>query len=344
MGKLKIIVLSLFCIFVLSSLSSGVISQDTINFDKNQLNSPSNDDFYFVHLTDTHVMHKLFDRKLFTQERFSTVLEKVTSFETKPAFIVVTGDLCEWGGGGITGALNCKAFVNCLYENDNQLYADAEFTIPVYTTPGNHDYNFNRNLNNYHKYINKNHIDEEDRYIVTYGNVSLFFMDSGPNYYLNPLSWFDVCGAGLYDDDIEWLDDALNNCQNKKIVLMHHPTVNKRKNWNFMGGVIARNRENFINLCEENDVELVLAGHTHNARVFDSNEDMYEDLPLNSSLYSTLYVQSDDCKQGVHYRNISIVGNDIWIESNQEIEFTVNQQDINSNILLSWFFERLKEI
>lgn len=283
----------------------------------------NNDDFYFVHLTDTHIRHKLFDINENTKARLLTVIEHIISFEKKPAFIVITGDLTEWGGSGVTGALNCMAFADCFYEIDGQLFADEELSIPVYTTPGNHDYIYNRNLKNYHKFIDKNHVDEKDRYIVTHENVSLFFMDSGPNYFLNPFTWFDICGKGLYNCDIEWLDEAFNNSEQKKIVLMHHPAVNKRNKWGFIGGVIINNRQNFIDLCEKYDAELVLAGHTHNAVVYDSNVNLYDDFPLNCSLYSTLYVQSDDCKQGIHYRNISIIGDDIWLEESVELEMDI---------------------
>ena len=181
----------------------------------------NNNDFYFVHLTDTHIKHKLYDIKENTKVRLLTVIEHVISFEKKPAFIVITGDLTEWGGGGVTGALNCIAFANCFYEKDRQLYADENFSIPVYTTPGNHDYCFNRNLKNYHRFIDKNHVDEKDRYIVTHGNVSLFFMDSGPNYYSNIFILFEWHGMGLCNCDIKWLDEKLSLCDSTfKIVLM----------------------------------------------------------------------------------------------------------------------------
>ena len=64
----------------------------------------------------------------------------------------------------------------------------------------------------------------------------------------------------------------------------------------------------------------MLAGHTHRSIVFDSNENVYESLPLNCSQYSTtLHVQSDDCKEGIHFRNITIVGDDIWINVSEEL-------------------------
>lgn len=287
----------------------------------------NSDDFYFVHLTDTHIRHKIYDRNENTKARLSTVIEHVISFDKKPAFIVITGDLTEWGGSGVTGALNSKAFADCFYGLDGQLYADEALSIPVYTTPGNHDYCFNRNLKNYHKFIDKNHIDEKDRYIITHGNVSLFFMDSGPNYYLNPITWIDICGDGLYNCDIEWLDEVLTNSSQKKIILMHHPAVNQPNKWGFIGGVIIKNRDNFINLCEKHSAELVLAGHTHNAFVYDSNQNLYNEFPLNSSNYPTLYIQSDDCKEGIHYRNISIIGDDIWVEESVELKTDIFEQD-----------------
>ncbi|RLF34134.1 MAG: hypothetical protein DRM98_01170, partial [Thermoplasmata archaeon] len=38
------------------------------------------------------------------------------------------------------------------------------------------------------------------------------------------------------------------------------------------------------------------------------------------SEYSTLFVQTDDCKEGVHYRNITVVDDDIWLEKCEEIK------------------------
>jgi UDP-2,3-diacylglucosamine pyrophosphatase LpxH len=103
---------------------------------------------------------------------------------------------------------------------------------------------------------------------------------------------------------------------------MHHPAINLRNQNGEMYDVFIHAREQFIELCKKYDVDAVLAGHTHEARVFDAEEHLYENLPINCSKYSTLFVQSDDCKEGVHCRNVSIVGNDIWIEQNQEINFT----------------------
>ncbi len=345
MRKIKFYLFSFLLCFLLVSTSNviGAIHQhqsdggETVALSSQPSYHRTTDDFYFVHITDTHIMHRFYDPEEVTTTILKKVMENVTSFPEKPAFIVITGDLVEWGGSGPSGALNYLALADCLYENGDQLYADAAHTIPVYTTPGNHDYNFNRNLKNYHRLIDSTHIDDDDRYIVTHDDVSLFFMDSGPNYYADPTEWFHILGDGLYDEDIQWLDDTLQQCSSQqKIVLMHHPAVNDRNDQGEMEDVIARNREVFISLCEEHDVEAVLTGHTHHARVFDGDENTYDDLPLNCSQYPTLFVQTDDCKQGCHYRNISIRSGDVWMESSVELQVTaiqnMNEIDIQQGV------------
>jgi 3',5'-cyclic AMP phosphodiesterase CpdA len=236
--------------------------------------------------------------------------------------VVITGDLVEWGEG-FFGALNYYSFIQCFYKNNTQLCADKNCSIPVYFTPGNHDYYPYRELCNYHLFVDRIHIKDNDRYVITYENLSLFFMDSGPNSYAKPSDWANSLSIGFTHRDIIWLDERLSNCTtNHKIVLMHHPAINIRNENGELYDVFIHNREMFIELCKKYDVDAVLAGHTHEARVFDAEEHLYENLPINSSNYPTLFVQSDDCKEGVHYRNISIVGNDIWIEQSQEINFT----------------------
>ena len=316
MNKIKLQIISLFLVSVL--LFSGLSIGGTIKNKISVLNK--SDNFYFVQITDTHVMHKIFDRNEASKNRLKSVLNHICSFNEKPAFIVITGDLTNWGGSWISGAINCKAFISCFYKEDNQFYADENHSIPVYTTPGNHEYNFNRNLNNYHKLI-KN----EDCYIVNYSNVSLFFINSGPNYYGKLYGWLrNIDGAGLYNCDIQWLESALDNSSySNKIILMHHPAINSRSENGEMHGVIANNRINFIDLCNEYNVDLVLTGHTHNSKVFDGNEQIYNfNNSLNCSLYSTLYVQTDDCKEGIHYRNVTFIGNDIWLENTVELGYT----------------------
>ena len=54
-------------------------------------------------------------------------------------------------------------------------------------------------------------------------------------------------------------------------------------------------------------------------------------------IYTTLYVQSDDCKGSIHYRNISIVENNIWVESSEELEYTFDKLENNCNSIIARF-------
>ena len=324
MKKLKLKVILFILIFILSINSiivSGIKNPLLSESNDIYLESDINDNFYFVQLTDTHVKNKIFDINESSSKRLKTALDTIKSFENKPAFIVITGDLTEWGAG-LTGALNCITFTQCFFEKDNQLYADDQYTIPVYTSPGNHDYVLQRNLDNYHKYIDSNHVESNDRYVVEYGDISLFFMNSGPNYYSNISILFQWHGQGLSDEDIEWLENELSNSQSKhKIILMHHPAVGEAQD------LFIDNRQEFVNICEANDVEMVLAGHTHRSKIYDFNLTVYSNILLNCSDLPTLYIQSDDCKQGCHFRNVTIIGDDVWLGKSEEISLSsINDQ------------------
>ena len=331
--KLKLrcsIVIILFLLILSGITVQGTTKKQLPDSNEERTAGTLNNDFYFIHITDTHVMNKTFDWNEVSKKRLRSLLDHVCSFEKKPAFIVITGDLTQWGGNRISGALNIRSFVSCFYKKNTSLYADADYSIPVYTTPGNHDYYFNRNLTNYHRFINP-----VDRYIVQYQDVSLFFMNSGPSYYEELYNWLkNIDGDGLYDDDIEWLESQLEKCNSSiKIVLMHHPAVNVRDTNGKMWDVIASNREAFITLCEQSGVDVVLTGHTHDERIFDGNETFYSiNTSLNCSLYPTLFVQTDDCKQSVHYRNVSISGTNILLEHCVEVSIHVTDNDVPMSI------------
>ena len=310
--KIRFVSLAVLLLLIINSIIVTGIKNPLLNeLNSNFLESNTNESFYFVHLTDTHIKHRIFDRNEISLKKLKTVVETILSFEKKPAFIVITGDLTEWGAG-ITGALNCIAFTECFYKKDNQLYADEEYLIPVYTTPGNHDYVLQRNLRNYYKYINEN-----DRYTVTYEGVCLFFMNSGPNYYSDLSVLFQWRGQGLSNDDIEWLNTKLINCQSeRKIILMHHPAVGDEKD------LFIEYRQEFVELCETYEIEVVLAGHTHRSVIYDYELNKYTEELLNCSLLPPLYVQTADCKKRIHYRNITVDSGNILIEKTQEIKIT----------------------
>jgi len=333
------IVIFFVCILVLTSFSVSSLDVNDINISKKV-----NSNFYFIHMTDLHIMHESFGNlyNKYSKNRFLNVLNEINSFENKPAFLVITGDLVEWGSGE-SGALNYETLVSCLFEKNGQFYIDSDRLIPVYFTPGNHDYYFNWNLDNYQNYIN-----QDRRYTITYENMTLFFMDSGPHYMMKPKYWLDVFARGLEDEDITWLEEQLNNCSSEhKIVLMHHPAINERSSDGQMYNVLLNNREVFIELCENNDVDLVLVGHTHNSRVFDIYENKYLDYPINTTNYPTLFVQSkankvdENYNPDCNYRNISVINGDIWLEENVKVEYKSKSRSVEVSLSFSYILKSI---
>jgi len=325
MKLLKFCVILTFLILIIGGLSPIGVSVKVETFDKES--NVCKDDFYFVQITDTHFLHEKFDENEYSKARLKGVLEKICSFEKKPDFVVMTGDLVHWGGRDPTGAMNYQAFVECLYKKNDKFYADPSCTIPIYLIPGNHDYMWENSLYHYHKYISS-----IDRYVLEYRDATLIFIDSGFNYISDPRDWTLVKGSGLYDDDIDWLEEKLTGCNTQhKIILMHHPAVNSRNSNGDMTSVIARNRGGFLTLCEQNDVDLVLTGHTHSSRVFDSEENRYDEnsYPYNCSKCPTLYVQTEDCKDFAYYRNITFIDNDIWLEKCENISLKRSSRNKN---------------
>jgi 3',5'-cyclic AMP phosphodiesterase CpdA len=319
-GKNTIVILSLVLTLLVSNIT--VISITINDFDILQT---ENSDFYFVHMTDTHLQNESFGNihNGYSKDRLLNVLNEINSFNNKPVFVVITGDLVEWGTGE-SGTLNYETLVSCFFKNDNQFYIDSGLNIPVYFTPGNHDYYHYWNLNNYHKYIN-----HDRRYTIVYEDLTLFFIDSGPHYIKKPEYWLDVFARGLEDEDLKWLEDGFNSCTSShKIVLMHHPAINDRETNGEMKDVLLYNRIDFIELCEQYNVDVVLTGHTHKSRVFDSYENLYSSYPINTEQYSTLFVHTkankvdDENKPDCNYRNISIIDNVIWIEEDVSVGIT----------------------
>jgi 3',5'-cyclic AMP phosphodiesterase CpdA len=343
-SALFIFFILVFNVIAVGSISQGITVSQDVDEQKLYINNESSDDFYFVHLTDTHLLNKIFDKNENSKNRLLYVLNHIQSFDEKPAFVVITGDLVEWGSGTF-GAMNYMALMKCFYTENNQHYIDSNCSIPVYFTPGNHEYYFSWNLVNYHRFVDKDHIVENDRYEINYENMSLFFMDSGAHYMLEPKDWLDVYSRGLTNQDMRWLEEKLSSCVSKqKIVLMHYPAINYRDGNNEMNGVLLRNRERFIELCDEYNVDLVLTGHLHSSRVFDSEKNRYYNYPLNCSLYPTLHVQSDDCKESVNYRNITVVGNDTWLEQSMSVDFVPVEDTGVGSEFRSWLKQKLKDI
>jgi len=233
---------------------------------------PSN--YTIVQLADIHIgkYSNFVNKKKELIRLFTSINENI-----HPDFIILSGDSVDW--------YNQKSKRN--------VYADLKEAIlncetPVYTVPGNHERYANSllflyfpftNLTPYHRFLNP-----LNDYSLNYGNMNFVFLDSGYEYSrweIQPQIWNTTPeGSGLSNTQMYLLENIWGAPQMNQMIIMHHPAVDDTNDTGFgalpndlpsgNNECIAFNRGAFITYCLENNVSLVLTGHTHKNHVFTS--------------------------------------------------------------------------
>src|ERR1017187_8496080 len=191
--------------------------------------------FSFVRMTDLHVSDAVSyvngcDLNGITAQCYLT---EFANLNPKPAFVIATGDISNIGN--ITSDGMYPTFTQFLFPQSvispgiGAYFIDSAKTIPIYFTPGNHDYKTSLApplqlsvLNYYSAYIAP-----DTDYAVTINNAVILFMRSGnEGPYWNDLDPLNSEGSGISDAQCHWLRNILSSNSNKrKIIVMHHPTV-----------------------------------------------------------------------------------------------------------------------
>ena len=243
--------------------------------------------FTFVHISDTHVCDNTTLGNIGNYDMDGAMLEcclrQFRSLNPKPAFVVASGDISNVGMIGTTdgmyGALTCHLYPAPISNPAPGAYfIDAALTIPIYFTTGNHEYYqliVPPIIKNTPQYYAEN-VSPDSDYVITVNNAVLLFLRTDGD---RPL-WEDTSpligeSKGITPAQCSWLRNRLNAAGNKrKIIIMHHPPVNAAGT-NVDGspftdyiagpddGSILNNRDVFLNICDSNHVDVVLAGHIH---------------------------------------------------------------------------------
>ena len=195
--------------------------------------------FKFIQISDPHVGYS---------DNTSKFLGEVVSDINfiNPNFVILTGDVAEKG-------------------NHPEWYEEAldslkKLKMPVYVISGNHDwYNWMylpTDENNYLNYVNP-----FTDYSFEFGNSYFILLDSGED----DLPSFTSNCYGLTDSQLTWTNDVLSEYQGDKpgFIFMHGPFLDDENNENRYG------KEQFIDLCNAYNVDMVLCGHVHKNKFFD---------------------------------------------------------------------------
>ena len=242
--------------------------------------------FTFVHISDLHVS---WDVSYVNGCDLNGVmaqcyLKVLANLNPKPAFVIATGDISNEGNNspyGMYPTLSQFLYPGLvLNPGIGAYFIDSAHTIPIYFTPGNHDYRTTNlpplstpDLTFYSEYIAP-----DTDYAVTTHDAVILFMRSGYDTllpWLNNLNPLSPEGSGLSNAQISWIRSELSaNSTRRKIIVMHHPPVNaigtNSDGTPFTGTIqdtadasITRNRTVFLNICDSNHVDVILAGHEH---------------------------------------------------------------------------------
>lgn len=241
--------------------------------------------FSFVHITDLHVADGNIAGYIgnydLNGDGFNCRLSKFRKIFPRPELVIATGDISNVGAipsDGMYPALTRHLYPHPLNNpNPGDYFIDVAQTIPIYFTPGNHEYFasivppiFLSDLSYY-----TNQVSPDADYVVNKDNATFLFVRSGYDLpFWDGVNPFGAKGNGLNDEQCQWIRNALKSAGNKrKIIVMHHPvrsssgivysdSANHAVPSN--DGEFEYNRNTFMNICDSNHVDIVLFGHTHN--------------------------------------------------------------------------------
>ena len=256
--------------------------------------------FYFVHITDTHY------GKNGARVAVKRLIDEILTWDPKPAFVIVTGDILDlgWCSPPVPPVCPTPFFEQesndySVFEGDFQRLVDNG--IPYFVCPGNHDYyswpfiTWDLNLSKYDDHFPISFESE-----IIQNSLHIISINSGGDE-LSESPFRPPKGNGL--SDLDWMEEILdaldgdpdNNCDVsplKKVIMMHHPTINYLSGathgdlclcWapyynvlpcdSWDAGVPLYNREQFKQLCNQYEVDVVCSGHIHKSRTYDATMD-----------------------------------------------------------------------
>jgi len=320
-----------------------------------------NEPFYFLHLTDLHINGQN------SNDVWGKALKQINEMNPLPAFIVITGDILDFGHPyygtdpytDLFNNIEPKLEGSRITSGNSGGWFLPPHHIPIYFCPGNHDsYNppptytlsdfstYEKDVANsyYHKSITINN-----------KNIDIFSLNSGTD-----IGWpdFTPLGDGLKDDYgnevTRFQQDNAASTGDIKIVLTHHPYI-YGDNTDF---IFNNNRLMFFNACNQYHVDLLCCGHVHSGdficqlsgeglstNTFTPGGDIHIQI-IGDNLWQSPGVPEDNPGQ---YRKIEVLSNgDIKIDAQKKFEAIskpyinpITQQLIEKLIQCFPFFEKI---
>ena len=263
--------------------------------------------FSFIHISDIHVSSTPSPNSDTNAQYFQCAIKEFAKLSPKPAFVIVTGDISDVGNTqpeGMYPTITQHLFPPTIPNPAaGDYFIDPDKTIPVYFTPGNHEYwtgfdSIGVPISNDTLFYYPKYITPDADYAITTDIAVIVVLRSGHDSpYSYPPNAALIKGTGLSNAQCSWLRNILSQHKTKrKIIVMHHPPVNAAGT-NSDGtpftalkldtatNSLLNNRTNFLNICDSNHVDVVLAGHEHQNVVADRKGDTISENWPNGTRY-----------------------------------------------------------
>lgn len=195
----------------------------------------------FLHLTDIHFLinypkaetgyKSIFNHMTPPMEQLKKGLSQVQDFDA----VLISGDLVEKG---------CKEDYIQLKKHLYDLIGDT----PIITTVGNHDIKpaF------YEGWLSQSPSDEPYNTCVVIDDTTIISLDNSHKNYPNGIIDIHQC---------QWLQETLDNCQTKQIILMMHHHLIKEQ----IEIPSVQYDERFYQIIKQSKIDMIICGHTHHA-------------------------------------------------------------------------------
>lgn len=195
---------------------------------------------FFIHLTDIHISvpgkKPLFGIEM--SDKLRAACAEIRTLETKPSFVVISGDLTH------DGDLEDYRFLKKLIDEEAALLG-----IPIHVALGNHDFR---------EPFREGYLEEEP------SNESYYysFMANGLRIVMLNTQVPGTHGGRLDEVQLAWLKGLLAEpAPSGTIIVHHHPVV--KTPTDIMDDHLLENPQDLANVIEGSDVIGLLSGHIH---------------------------------------------------------------------------------
>ena len=240
------------------------------------------DDFNFIHVTDLHIGDirgfKESIKETIGSKSIKRCINEINILQ--PDFVIISGDVVFGQYYPFEYQIEYK-----------QCYEMIQmFDVPTYLAPGNHDG---------YKKITCDGFEFWEKYFgplyysFDYGNYHFQAINSYelPAIFRFTLMFLPIAwGGGIQEEQLQWIESDLENSKDANLTfqfLHHNPLWDTKKD--SLIGLEYKNRESLLQLINQYEVDMVLAGHIHVDTVNMLDDTIYLTTTTPESTISTSY-------------------------------------------------------